>query len=866
MGWLRRFINSGTRRVAIEQEITDEMTFHRDELVAELEANGWAPADARREAQRRLGLSGALVAEGVAQDTLPWVATWRREMRQTWRGLRRRPVLFSTAVLTLALGAGVLLATATVVDRLLLAPLPLPGATRLVVLDETLNGQKVGGNPARTADYRRELGGVRGVIGVYGEQVVLGRGTDARLVQVLRAVGPFVDVLQLTAARGRVPTDDEQRDGAAVILLTDRGWQRLFGRASSVVGSQVTLRGASHQVVGVLPESVGYPADIDVVASSGPDYQRAPRGGNWLQVIGRLAPGATLESAEQEARAVARRFGETYPEHDRNLDVRLTGLQAYETRDIRTPLLLLFGAAVTVFLVVCVNVGGLLFVRAMARDHESSVRAALGAGPWAMARLSLHEAALIAVAALPVAWYIASLVLGWLQRTLAEDVGALGQVALGRRTLGVGLIMLLATTLVLAVWPAWHVVTRPVRPGIALHAATDSPSRRRVRRALVGTQVACSTVLLVLALLFSVSLREMLQRPRGFDATNVVAIRYDLDWEQPKGDIDRLAQRVLAAVDGTPGVVAAGVVDRFPLQGGTQSAGVQIYGEADVAAERADVSIRSATPEYFSAIGIPLLAGRVFVDGEAAAQRAEIVVSATFARKHFGTSDPIGKRVWLRWKGNTPEWSEVVGVVGDVRQSFRDESAVPEVYRPWSRAYWPLLHVAVRTDGAPDAMRRLRGALQQAIPDQPLASLGPLDEAIDRGSHQARALTQVMTACAAAAALLAVVGLYGLLASEMSARRREVGIRLALGARTWPLRAWLIRPGLWLTLAGVLIGVVASVPAARILEQQLFGVRSGHIGVRVTAALVLLLAGAVAALVPACRVVTDRALGGLRYE
>lgn len=866
MGWMRRLLNSGPRRERLERDLTDEMAFHRDEHVAQLQADGWDPADARREAQRRVGLTGIWVAAAVEQDTLPWVSTASRETRQAFRGLCRRPVLFATAVTTLALGAGVLLAAVTVVDKALLAPLPFPEASRIVVLAESLQGQPVGGNPARTRDYNRELQGIQGVAGLYSEQLVVGSGVGAQRALVVRGTGPFARVLRLSAAHGRVFTDQEQEEGAAVVMLTDRGWQRLFARSGTIVGRSLILRGGSYQVVGVLPVALDYPPDADFLAPSGPDYQRAPRGGNWLQVIGRLAPGVTMPRAEQEARAAARRFAETYPEHDRGLDVRLASLQDAETRDVRAPLLLLLGASLAVYLVVCVNVGGLLFVRAIARDQESSIRAALGAGPWAMVRLSLHDALLIAVTSLPGAWLTGTLVLRWLEHALADDVARLVDVSMGGRTLVATIGVLVMTVLVLAVWPAWHVATRSARPTAASHAVTDAPSRRRVRRALVGAQVACSTLLLVIALLFSGSLRQMLERPRGYDGARVLAVRYDLDWEQSKADIDTLAERVLAAATATPGVVVAGVVDRFPLQGGTQSAGVLIHGEPDAAADRIDVSVRSASPDYFTAMGIPLISGRVYADGAAARDRAEVVVSAAFARRHFGTRDPIGRRVWLRWKGDTPEWSEVVGVVGDVRQTFRDEAPLPEVYRPWARAYWPLLHVAVRTDGTPNVLPRLRAALQQAVPDQPLAALVPLDELLATGSRQAHALSRVMGACALAAAALAVIGLYGLLASEMLARRREVGIRLALGARAWRLRTWLLRPGLWLTAVGVVVGLLASVPVGRLLEGQLFGVRTDDLRVRATAAGVLLLAGLLAALVPAFRIVSERALAALRYE
>jgi putative ABC transport system permease protein len=507
-----------------------------------------------------------------------------------------------------------------------------------------------------------------------------------------------------------------------------------------------------------------------------------------------------------------------------------------------------------------------LFVRALARDHESAVRTALGAGRWAMVRLTLHEAILLGLGAAPFAWGVASLVLLALATSLGEDLARVGSVTMGARTALVALALLLLTTALLAAWPAWHVATRTAHPRTASHVVTDAPSRRRVRRLLVGAQIACSTLLVVLALLFARSLDRLLDAPRGFDPTGVIALRYDLDWEQPKREIDALAERVLASTGSTPGVTATGIVDRFPLMGGTQSTRVRLFGEPTVPGDRPDVSVRSATPGYFAAMGIPFIGGGPYVDGRDAAARAQVVVNVAFARRYFGTTDVLGRRLAVDWENRDPRWLEIVGVVGDVRQGMRDEVPVPEVYRPWAQAFWPLLHVAVRGDGAPGMAARLRDRLRAEVPDHPIAQLTSLDEVMADGAREPRAIARALAVCALTTAGLAMIGLYGLLAGEMLGRRREVGIRLALGAREGRLRAWLLRPGAWLCAIGIVAGVVASVPVARAIESQLFGVTSSDLSVRAVSGLVLAAAAMCAAVVPAWRIVGPRALHALRYE
>lgn len=640
----------------------------------------------------------------------------------------------------------------------------------------------------------------------------------------------------------------------------------MFARDPHVLESPVTLRGEAYRLVGILPADVDYPPDTDLIAPAGAGFQRAPRGGNWLQVVARLKPSQSIESVQQAATAAAQRFADTYPDHDRGLTVRLVPLQQHETRDLRQPVWLLLAAAATVFLVVCVNIGGLLLVRALARDQESAIRTALGAGRWAMLRLTLHDASILAALAIPIAWALATAILSWLVQTLQADLPELQRVALGWRTLAAGAGVLVITVLLLASWPAWHVASRSAKPLAAAHAVTDATSRRRVRRALVCAQVACSTMLVVLALLLSQSLAAMLERPRGFTSDRVLVVRYDLDWEQPKAEIDEMTSRIVRLVADVPGVTSAGVVDRLPQQGGTQSAQVQIYGEPGVPADRLDVSVRSSTPDYFATLGIPVLAGRVFVDDPADPQRREVVINAAFARAYFPGQDPLGQRLAVRWEPGPPVWLEVVGVIGDLRRELREDAAAPEIYRPWSQAFWPLLHIAVRTDGTPDVLGRLQRHLMQSIPGHPIAMAGTLESVLAENSRQPRTLTAVMTGCAAAAALLAMVGLYGLLASEMLARRREIGIRMALGAKPWPLRARLLGPGLALTLTGVLVGLALSVPAARALQSQLFGVGAGDWLPRVAAAAAIGAAGVVCALVPALRLVGEQTLAALKYE
>lgn len=863
MRWVRRLLNSVRGGGDLEQQIADEVQFHRVEYAADLEREGWSPDAARREAQRRLGLPGPWVAAAVAVETVPWVSTWRRETGQALRALVRRPLFLLATIATLSGGGGVLVAAVTVAHRAL-APLPFPDASRLIVLEEAINGDPLGGNPARTADWDRTLRSVRGVAGLYAEQLVLGRGASSERVQALRGIGPFAQVLGLRPSLGRVFTEAEQRDGSQVVLLTDRGWSRLFGRSTDILGRVATLRGEPYEVIGVLPAAMDHPAGADLVAPAGPGYQRAPRVGNWLQVVGRLAPGATMAEAQHEASGIARRFAEMYADRERGLEVRLTTLQEFETRALRMPVLLLLGAALVVYLVVCVNVSGLLLVRVLARDQEAMVRVSLGASRWAMVRLVLHEASLMALAAVPGAWIATALVLQTLRAGIEPALGRVVDAVTGLPAAVAGAFLLVLSTLLLASWPAWHMATRAPGAGMASRTTTEAPGRRRVRRVLVAAQVACSTLLIVLALLLHTSLRQMLERPRGFDPTGVIAIRYDLDWEQPKTRIDELVWRVLQVVEQEPGVVAAGIVDRFPLQGGTQSTRVRVFGEPSVPADRPEVSVRSATPGYLGALRIPMLAGRPYVDARAPAAHREVVVNATFAMRYFGTTDVLGRRISVNWEIGEVRWLDIVGVAGDIRQGARDDAGVPEVYRPWSQAFWPLVHVVVRGDGSADLPARLRARLQRAVPDQPIALLASLDDVVAAGTREPAMLATVVSACGAAAALLAMLALYGLIAGEVLARRREVGIRLALGARTWPLRGWLLRPGLQLTSAGIGVGLAASIPAARAVEAQLFGVGTDNPAVRIWAAILVLSVGLCAALIPAWRVVGATSFAALR--
>lgn len=854
----------------VEDELSAEFEFH---LAQQIEANlavGMSEPAARQAALRQFG--GAAQRKEECHDarrTRPLEELWH-DLRHSARGLRRSPGFTLIAVLSLAAGIGATSALFTVVDHVLLRPLPLPQAKRLVSLDESHNGSASGGNPARLRDWQQARS-MQAAGGFYSEGVVLtGQGQPERL-QVLRMFGDVPGTLGITPLHGRMPNDKEQRIGAPLATVSHRFWMRRLG-GQPVLGRTLRLGGTAYEITAVLQAGTQFPDDIDVWTPAPAAVQGVPRVAAFLGQVGRLHDGVTLAEAEAELRTMAAGLASQYPDTDRGRNIRLVPLLESVTDQARTPLLVLFAGMTAVLLIACVNVSGLLMARGLQRGREAALRAALGAGQGRLVRLFLCEALLLSLLACAFGLALASGLLIVLKRLLPGDLPRLAAATLDVRivlfALGLAIVVTLLSGLLPALRTAWLTNWSQIKDsGTAI-----TGGRQPLRRALVVAQVALSTVLLVSATLLTSSFARMQTQPLGFTPEHALAFSVNFAWDTNPAKLDNFSRRMEEELSALPGVTAAGVVDRLPLQGGTQSTPARMRGvSTPPGLRRTPVSWRTASPGYFTAAGVPLLQGEVFTPRRDAQSPKVALINQRLAQAFFGGANPIGKQIAAQWKESTPDatttWYRIIGIVADTRQRPDQTAPSMEVYLPWGESYWPMMSFVVRGTGDPATLSQaIRMSVRRVDPDQVIEDLLPMDSHISVATQGPRTRTWAMGLLSAVALALACVGLFGLLAGESARRQSEFGVRLALGASPASLLLSALQRGLSLALVGLAIGLGLSLWLSRYLQSLLFGVQPNDAATYAVAAALLLLVALVACLVPAQRAASVNPLLALRHE
>lgn len=875
MGLLDRLAGSLWRRERVARDLADEIAFHVEERTRDNLAAGMSPDAAAADARRRFGNVPLLQERARDMDVVAWLDGTVRDAGQALRSLRRRPGLVATAVLTLALGIGATSAIYSVVDAVLLRPLPLPDHAAVVMLREARAGTPIGGNAARFRDWQRELAGVHDLAGFYGEATVLtGRGDPERLT-LLRTFGPVLRLTGAGVARGRGFTPEEERgEGAPVALLSHGLWRRRFGGDPAIMGQSVGLGGTSYTVVGILAPGPRYPDGQDVVSPAPRGFQEdGRRGGNYFTIIGRLAAGTTLAAATAEAAAIARRFSERYPETDGALTATLAPLQEVETAETRGPLLLLLGAVGLVLLIACVNIASLLLARAAERRHEAAIRVALGAGRGSLLRLYLLESGWLALAGglggLLVAW--AGLPL--LVRILPAELPRLSGATLDWNVALFAALVATGAGLLFGLAPAWQ-AARAERAHEALRdgGRSTTGARPRARRALVVVQVALSMVLLVSAGLLARSLYQMRGVATGVVPGQVLVVQIAFPWDTDAARLHDFYRRALEDLAALPGVRDVGLADRLPLEGGTQSRPIRLGDPAAAQVSLPDdesIPYRAVSEGYFRTVEVPLLAGRMWRDDDAGRVR-EVVVNQEFARRYLPATQPVGARISFDGApaaDTALTWYEVVGVVGDMRVELNQPAQPPEVFLSYRSTYWPLASLALRTQGDPAALTAaVRAALRRIDPDQIIDGIVPLERQLGRASAASRVRTWLVGVFALAALLLSAIGLYGVLASDVAQRRHEIGLRMALGAEPRQVLGMTVRQGLRVTVAGLLAGGAGALAAGRLLSSSLFGVDAGDPLTFGAAGLVLLVVALAASYLPARRAARLDPMVALRRE
>jgi predicted permease len=781
------------------------------------------------------------------------------------RALRRSPAFSLASIATLALGIGAATAIYSVVDAVLLRPMPYVEPERVVVPQTTSPKWGTGSSIAYAdfMDWREE--GVFGRVAVY-QQLGMDLASDGEPARVnAAAVGPeFFAALGAVAQRGRAfdPGDFPVTAGRAVVI-SDRLWRTHFGGRDDIVGLEVEVNAIPRPIVGVLPPQQEWPLNADLwvplrfTTELDPDLQR--RDNFVFEAIARLAPGRTLEETRA---AMARLAALAVAAHPSGRDGVTTGAvpvleYALGPSTPRT-LWLLLGAVALLLLIGCVNVANLQLARATARRHDLAVRAALGASRYRLVRQTLVESLTLAAAG----GALGALLAHWLVAVIVAvgpaDVPRIAEAAVDPAALAFALAVSVVVALLFGLAPAMLAARSAPAEAIAEAGARGSGGRRstRTRRLLVAFELALSVVLLAGAGLAVRSITALRQVDTGFDAAPVITasirlpgIKYD---SQDK--VATFMYELRDRLTNTPGIGAAGVTSASPMGAGGFYLGRSMIAEGLGAGPDGEISVQwnAVTPGYFAALGVPLKQGRDFTSFDGAASAPVMIVSEGFARAMFPGQDPVGRRAMS--SRDEKVYREIVGVVGDVRYFGARDSTRNLVWVPYAQNAWGIGIVTVRATGtAAAAIQGLRSVVGELEPSIALADVATMHETMGRALARDNMIAVLLGVFAALALLLAVVGIFGMLSYAIAQRTREFGIRLALGAQGRNLVRLVIRETMPIVLGGVVAGVVAGVALSRLVVALFYGIRAGDPVTFGGVAVVLALVAIVAALVPARR-------------
>jgi putative ABC transport system permease protein len=876
-----------TGREAVLGDIDEELRLH---IEMETESNvrrGMSHSEARRAALLSFGnYDGARdAAYGVRGGGL--METFLQDIRYGARVLARNKAFTLVAVLTLALGVGANTAIFSVVNELLLRPLPFRDADRIVMLWEVSpEGRRQ--NPTSRANFlgwREQSKSYEAVAAFSDQRANLTGAGDPEEVTMQMASSGLFNVLGVNALVGRTFTRDDVQPGAERAAVLGYGiWQRKFGGDPSVVGRPVTLNGQTYTVVGVMPANfqwhirsrsgTGRPAEVWTLLTMpapGSGSEGAMRG-RFLSVVARLKPGVTPAEAETELKTVEARLAADAPQFNRNYSAEVISVRDQLVGNVRPALWLLLGAVGFVLLIACANVANLLLARAASREKEIAVRTALGARRSRIVRQLLTESVLLALAGgacgLALAWWGIQALVAISPRDLVNLQG----VGLNLTVLGWTLAVALLTGIIFGLVPALEATRLDLNDTLKEggKGSGQSARSRSLRGALVVAEVALALVLLVSAGLLVKSFARLRNIDTGFRQENILTFVLRVPGVKYKDDLEfvNFFHQAEERIRALPGVKAAGMVNYLPLYGGLGSAtGFKVDGRpAPPPGEGPSTNVRVSDGAYFGAMGIPLLRGRNFTDYEDAQPRHVVIVSESFAQKYFPDEEVLGKRIDVLMFDN-PRMTEIVGVVGDVRYDSLTDAAEPTVYFPSSELTYSFMTFVVHTSGDPAEMApAVRREISALDPEQPVSDVRTMTQVMADTVGRARFSTLLLGLFAALATLLAAVGIFGVMNYSVTLRTREIGLRMALGAQPARVLMLVLRQGLTLTLIGIALGLAGSLALTRVMSSLLFGVNATDPATFAAIVPVLTVVSLVACYIPARRATRIDPLVALRYE
>ena len=804
-----------------------------------------------------------------------------KDIRYALRGLRKRPGFTAIVVITLALGIGTNTAIFSLVNALLLRPLPYPNPDQLVLIQGRLEVRgipfdKVSSSPQEFVNYR-DRNHSFSAIAAYapGGRDLTGAG-DAERIEAAKVTTQFFSVLGIHPLRGRsFSTEEDQPGRDQVAILSYNLWQRRFAGDDNIVGKNLVLDGTSHTVVGVMPAGFQFP-NPEIQIWTPLAFDANDRGSHQFPVIARTKPGIEVRQAQAEVASIAAQTQTEHPElyePGSRWDFRVVSAQEEMVGDHRLLLLILLGIVGFVLLIACLNVANLLVARAASRQHEISIRAALGAGRLRLVRQSLAETLLLSIAGGALGLLIGSLGATLIKVLNPANLPRVDEIQVDYRVLIFTFTISLVTGLVFGVIPAMQASKLNLIAALneSVSKIGEGKRRSRLHGLLVIGEVSIAIVLLVGAGLLIKSFYKLQQVDLGFNPVNVVTMHLSLPYTryaEPHA-VSGFFSELVSRTENLPGVESVGLVNLLPLKGAGMELNVYVEGQPE---NPANVELIMSSSKYLDALGLELRKGRFFEEGDRDHTTYVAVVNEAFTRIYFPNEDALGKRVKLGGPDAPFPWYSIVGVIKDVRQQGPDAAAKPELFMPHTQPPFGNFTVrsvslVLRTDGNPEgSIAGVRAIVRELDPELPVFDVWTMQQLVAKSVASRRFNMFLVTIFSALALVLAAIGIYGVMAYTVTARTREIGIRIALGARGVNVLSLVIKDGMKLALAGLAIGIGGAFALTRLIRTWLFDVTPHDPATFAGVAILLFVVALLACFLPARRASGFNPVDALRHE
>jgi putative ABC transport system permease protein len=859
----------------LDQELDEELRFHLDRLIEQNIKNGMSPEEARYTALKSFNRVDQSKEECRDARGVGLLDNLRRDVSYSVRVLLKNYAFTIVVVLTLALGIGANTAIFSFANGILLRPLPYPQSDRLAVLDETALKQGMESMAVSFPNFLdwREQNTVFEDIGIYygtSRFSLSGAGEPIEVRGSFISSGLF-EILRVSPQLGRTFTANEDRpDEDAVVILGHNLWQRNFGGDQNIIGRKIMISNRPRTVVGVMPPGFRFPEVSELWAPVALTPQTFTRTDHGLSSIARLKDGVSFQQAQAEMTNIAARIEQQNPLTNEGLGVKVTSLRDTLTGDYREALLILLGVVGCVLLVACVNVANLMLARATARQREFALRAALGASRWRIMRQLLVESLVLAFIGGLLGFILSIWALRLLLTAIPIDLPFWMNFGIDLRVLGFTAAITVLTGLLFGAAPALQTSRVDLNDTLKEGGRGSSGVRGRARSLLVVTEIALSLVVLVGAGLMIQSFLRLKRVNIGLNPHNVLTAGVSLPRAKYKQDDQRSTffKHLLERVRNLPGVEAASVTATLPLSGDNWGRSLTVEGFPVLALAQAPaIQHTVVAPDYFRTMGIPLLAGRDFNDADAGGSPNVTIIDERLAREYWPNQSPIGKRVRFGPPEDNEPWHTIVGVVGTVRHQRMQEDTRKSVYLPHQKIPVSGLALVVRTKANPQELTgAIRREVAQLDPDLPVSEVETMEEVVAESIWQPRLYATLFGAFAGGALLLALIGIYGVMAFLVQTRTHEIGVRMALGATTRDVFNLIVGRGMKLTAAGVLIGVAGAIALTRLMHSLLFNTSATDPITFIVISALLSLAAFFACYLPARRAARVDPLIALRYE